>query len=507
MKASFLFWIAISPIVCLVLSLGVLKLKSHAACAGTMGLTAVLAVVFWDMSLANTGSALLEGCALAFWPIIWVTIAAIFTYNVSLRTGSMEKITLMLSGITTDRRILVVLLAWGFGGFMEAIAGYGTAVAIPAGILTSLGFNPLFSVVVCLVANTSPTAFGAVGVPLITLASVTDMDVLSLSFTVAIQLLLPILIIPFVLVLFTDRRIRALKETGIAALFAGAGFGIPQLFVAKHVGPELAALLGSIVSMSLTILAIPLCGKKEQQRPAALPAAECLKACGAFILVFVFVLLSSSLVPPIHAMLATIKTAVVIYTGEGAKPFSFPWLATPGSMIILATFLGARIQGMAFAKTVSLFAATVFQLRFSIMTVLSIVAFSKVFSYSGMVTDIALVLADISGSFYPVTAPLIGALGTFLTGSDTSANVLFGSLQKQVAENLSLEPYWIVAANTSGATLGKMISPQSIAVGAAAVGLSGSEGKILSITIRFCAGFIVLLGMVIYGGSTPQGLF
>ncbi len=508
MNPYLLFFIAIIPIVWLIISLGILKMKGYITCSITTLATVVLALVFWNMPPMDAATAVLEGFALAVWPILWVTVAAVFLYNVSAKTGSMEKIKIMLSGISTDKRVLVVLLAWGFGGFMEAIAGYGTAVAIPASILITMGFNPFTAVVVCLIANTAPTAFGAIGIPVITLANLTELNPITLSYTITIQLLLLITIIPFLLIFIVDRSFKAIKEVGAVALFGGLGFAVPQIFITLYLGPELAALLGSIVSMLMTVLAVKLFVKKEpaKNNSEKISKKEAFMACFTFILVFLFILLSSSLVPPVSHALAAIKTSVVIYTGEGAKPFTFPWIATPGSMIIIATFIGGLIQGFNFGRILKIFWETIVQLRFTIITILSIVAFSKVLGYSGMVTDIATVVASATNIFYPAIAPLIGALGTFLTGSDTSSNVLFGTLQKQVAENLSMSPNWLAAANTAGATAGKMISPQSIAVGAAATGLSGSEGKILNEVLKYCTFFIIVLGIIVFVGSLVPAL-
>ncbi len=217
-----------------------------------------------------------------------------------------------------------------------------------------------------------------------------------------------------------------------------------------------------------------------------------------FILVFVFIILTSPLFPAINKGLSQIQTTLYIYTGAHAKPFTFLWLATPGTLIIIATFIGGLIQGAKFSEIVSVLVKTIKQMSKSAITIIAIVAMAKIMGYSGMIKSIAVVLVAVTGSYYPLISPIIGALGTFVTGSDTSSNVLFGGLQVEVAKTLGLNPYWLAAANTGGATAGKMISPQSIAVATAATGLVGAEGKILNATIKFCIVYVIVLGIMAY---------
>lgn len=246
MNEYFLFCFAIVPVIFLIVSLGALKVPAHKACSITLLITFLLSIFLFKMKITNAITAVLEGSLIALWPIMIVIIAAIFTYNLSLETKSMDKIKMMLSSITSDQRIQVLILAWGFGGFLEAVAGYGTAVAIPASILASLGFNPLFAAVICLIANTVPTAFGAVGIPVITLAQILDLNIFDLSYAVSIQLVLFIIIVPFILVIMTKQSIKGLKGVFFITLMSGLSFAIPQVLVAKYLGAQLPALIGSI---------------------------------------------------------------------------------------------------------------------------------------------------------------------------------------------------------------------------------------------------------------------
>ncbi len=502
MDTILLFAIAIVPIVWLITALGFLKLPAMHACLGALAGTAVLSLLVWKMSALTMLSAVFEGIALALWPIMLVIIAAIFAYNLSIHTKSMETIKKMLSGISSDRRIQVLILAWGFGGFLEAVAGYGTAVAIPAGILAALGFQPVFAAVICLIANTVPTAFGAVGIPVTTLAKVTGLDVMPLSYTIGLQLLLFIVIIPFALVIITTKSFKGLKGVVGITLASGVAFAVPQMLAAKYLGAELPALLGSICSMGVTILLAKYFYKdKQNSAPSGISLKQGVIAWIPYILVFVFIILTSPLFPAVSEFLGQVKTSVVLYLGEGASPSVFKWIATPGTLMILAAVLGGLIQGARLKEIVKVFGKTLKQLWRSTVTVMSIVAMAKVMGYSGMITSIAVVLVKVTGAYFPFIAPAIGSLGTFLTGSDTSSNVLFGSLQVEVAKSTGVDPYWLAAANTSGATAGKMISPQSIAVATSATGLVGSEGKIFIQSLKFCLGYVVVLGVLVLVGS------
>jgi lactate permease len=507
-----LFLLAVLPIAWLMISLGVLKIPAHKACTSVLGIALIEAIIFWKMPALNAFTAALEGVVMAVWPIALIIIAAIFTYNLALHTKSMDTIKNMLAGITTDRRIQVLILAWGFGGFLEAVAGYGTAVAIPASILAALGFDPIFAAVICLIANTVPTAFGAIGTPVISLAKIANIDVNVLSYYVGIQLVLFIVLIPLALVLITTKSLKGLKGVVGISLASGLAFAIPEVLAAKFMGAELPALLGSVCSMAVTILiAKRMNTKAKMKNEVALDEVavttgkisfkEGILAWLPYILVFVFIILSSQLVPFIYKPLSQIKSSVMIYAGAGAKPYDIKWIATPGTLIIIATVLGGLIQGAKIRDIIMVFGKTCKQLTKSTITVIAIVAMAKVMDYSGMIRNLAEMLVKITGSYYPMFSGLIGALGTFVTGSDTSSNVLFGRLQTEVAASINVNPIWLAAANTSGATAGKMISPQSIAVATAATGLAGAEGKILSKTLKFCVGYVIVLGILVYIGS------
>ena len=503
-----LFAIAMIPVLWLIISLGVLKMPAHKTCSFTVILTLIIAMICWRMKFIDGITATVEGMAIALWPILLVIVAALFTYNLAVETKTMDVIKTMLSSITTDKRIQVLILAWGFGGFLEAVAGYGTAVAIPASILASLGFNPLFAAVICLLANTVPTAFGALGIPVTTLATVTGLEVVHLSYVTSIQLAGFIVLIPFLLVILTEKSIKALKGVVGITLVSGITFAVPQVFIAKYLGADLPALVASICSMACTILMAKAMNKeKVETKEDKIGLKEGILAWLPYILLCGLILIASPLVPSINSLLAKASSNIHIYTGDATSTTAFSWINTPGMMILIATFIAGLIQKLKFTYMLDVLKRTVIQLKTSFITIMSIVAISKIMSHSGMTSSISFGLCAITGSFYPLIAPLLGAIGTFVTGSDTSANILFGALQTEAAKSLSIDPYWIAAANTAGATAGKMISPQSIAIATSATGLIGSEGKILSTTVKYCLGYVIILGLIVYFGGGVLTLF
>ena len=508
MNDYMLFAIAMIPVLWLIVSLGVLKMPAHKTCSFTVILTLAIAIICWRMKFIDGITATVEGMAIALWPILLVIVAALFTYNLAVETKTMDVIKKMLSSITTDKRIQVLILAWGFGGFLEAVAGYGTAVAIPASILASLGFNPLFAAVICLLANTVPTAFGALGIPVTTLSTVTGLEVVHLSYVTSIQLAGFIVLIPFLLVILTEKSIKALKGVVGITLVSGITFAVPQVFIAKYLGADLPALVASICSMACTILMAKAMNKeKVETKEDKIGLKEGVLAWLPYILLCGLILIASPLVPSINSLLAKASSNIHIYTGDATSTTAFSWINTPGMMILIATFIAGLIQKLKFTYMLDVLKRTIIQLKTSFITIMSIVAISKIMSHSGMTSSISFGLCAITGSFYPLIAPLLGAIGTFVTGSDTSANILFGALQTEAAKSLSIDPYWIAAANTAGATAGKMISPQSIAIATSATGLIGSEGKILSTTVKYCLGYVIILGLIVYFGGGILTLF
>ena len=503
-----LFLIALSPILWLVLALSVLKMPGHKACP--LALVAALAAALFaeNMSIVNAATAVLEGVALACWPILLVIIAAIFTYNLSLHTKGMETIKRMLTSVSTDRRVLILLIGWGFGGFLEGMAGFGTAVAIPASMLAGIGINPLLSAGVCLIANSVPTAYGSIGIPLVTLGNVTGIDPMELAKYTCLQLAPLTLLCPILMVIVTGKSLKALKGVGLLVIASGLGFLIPELFVAFFMGPELAVVAGSIGAMASIVLCAkltkiddPVYRLAGMEQTDTINVKQGIIAWLPFILIFCLLLLTSKLIPAIHDPLNLVKTSVLIYTGSDATPYTFTWLATPGVLILLSAFIGGYVQKASLGEMCSVLGTTIVNLRNTILTIITVIATAKVMGYSGMTHQIAETAVGATGTMYPFIAAFIGSIGTFITGSATSSCVLFGKLQTDASLAISAPSAWVTAANAAGACAGKMISPQSIAIAVAAIGVAGCDSKLLKFAVKIYIPFVIAMGIIVYFGQ------
>ncbi len=504
--------IAAAPIIWILFGMLKLQLPSYKTGLIALAMVALSALLIWKMPAGLLIQSVVEGVMLGLFPIIWVIFAAIFTYNLLVKSGAMEKIKRMLSSISTDPRAQVIIIAFAFGGFMEATAGFGTAVAIPVTILISMGFEAELAAVLCLVANTVPVAFGVVGIPVITLAQLTGLPLGEVSFNTALQLLPLSVVLPLILVIITTGRIRDVKGMIPAAVVSGITFAAGQTLVAWAVGPELAAVVGSILALAASVVCVRLQGnKKVWQFPGRIQTGaekgpkvglvEGLKAWSPYIFILVFVL-ATRLLPALSFLnKAPFTVKRLFYTGKGGSPMSFQLLSNPGTIILIAAILGGLIQRVSFKDILSVGWMTLKQITKTTVTVLTIIPLSKVMGYSGMISVISTGLTNVTGSFFPLISPFIGALGTFITGSDTSANALFGELQRQTAQQIGSSPAWLAASNAAGATIGKMISPQSIAIAVSAIGLPELEGKIMKRTLKYAVVFVVVLGIIVYAGN------
>lgn len=473
--------LALTPIIWLIVALAILKLPAWKATSVAAIGSFIIAITYFQADPMIMVSGALEGAALAIWPILLVITAAIFVYNLVVHTKAMETIKTMLSSVTSDMRVLALLLAWGFGAFMEGMAGFGTAVAIPAAMMVAVGFNPLKSIVACLVANSVPTTFGSIGIPATTLASLTGLDPVHLGTFISVQLFLLNVIAPFFVVMIIGGGLKALKGVFLVTLLSGLALAVPEVLINKFVGPELSVISASIVIMAVIVICAKLLPtndaayKIKQAEAPKVSAGEGIIAAMPFILIFVLLLLTSKLFPAINGPLASIKTSVPIYQGEGAKPYTFVWVATPGIMIFIAGIFGGLTQKAGLGEIFGTLGNTVKNLKFTYLTIITVVMTAKLMTYSGMTIEIANALVAATGTLYPAFSPLVGALGAFLTGSGTNANVLFGPLQ--IASAQSLDPtnwedlgFWLAAVNSGAAGIGKMLSPQSIAISIGAVG-------------------------------------
>ena len=509
-----MFMLALSPILWLVIALSVIKMSAWKACLIALVISLAAGMGVWQMEQIRAVESVLEGVALACWPILLVIVAAIFTYNLTLQTKAMDTIKDMLTSVSHDKRVLILLIAWGFGGFLEGMAGFGTAVAVPAGMLAGIGINPILSVSVCLIANSVPTAYGSIGIPLVTLANVTAIDPVQLATFTSIQLGVLTLLCPWLIVITAGGGMKALRGMSMMCLGAGVAFLLPELALSMFVGPELAVVAGAILTMG----AIVFIAKKfpvddeefamPTQAGKSISTSKAINACLPFILIFIFLLFTSKLVPPINSFLMQFKSAVPIYNGEGGTPYTFVWINTPGVLILLASFIAGSKQGATFGEMVKLLGSTINGLKFTMITIIAVIATAKVMGYSGMTNQIADTAVEFTGAAYPAIAAFLGSVGTYITGSATSSCVLFGKLQVMASQAIGASEAgqaWVAAANATGACAGKMISPLTIAIGSAAIGVKGADAQLLAFAVKIYIPFIIFMGLVVYFGLSIVG--
>jgi len=507
-----MFLAGLAPILWLIIALSVFKLPAWQACSVALVISFLVAFQVFKMPFNDTFTAALEGTALACWPILHVIIAAIFTYNLSVYTKGIDTIKEMLNSVSTDERVIVLLIAWGFGGFLECMSGFGTAVAIGASMMASIGINPISAIAVCLLANSVPTAYGSIGLPLTTLAELTGFDAAQIATFATIQLGAIMIIVPFLIVLTFGKSLKALNGMIGMCLVAGFGFFIPALGAAYFMGSGLAGVAGSIFSMGLIVVyakVFPVKNpeyeiKSVEDKPE-ITFKKGLIAWLPFILIFFFLMITSKLFPPIHDFLSQVKTSLVIYSGEGASLFTFTWIVTPGTLILLSAIISGFVQKATVDDMIHVFIRTIKTLVPTFITIITIIGTARIMGYSGMTTTIAEATVAATGLMYPFISPLIGSVGSFITGSATTSCVLLGKLQADSSLAIGASETvqaWMAAANATGACVGKILSPQSIAIGVAAVGIRGGvEGQLMKFAVKVYVPFIVMMGFIIYYGQ------
>ena len=470
--------LAVIPVLLLIILMAFFKMSGDKSSIISLIVTMLIALFGFAFSVDNLFYSFLYGALKAVSPILIIILMAIFSYNVLLKTEKMEIIKQQFASISTDKSIQVLLLTWGFGGLLEAMAGFGTAVAIPAAILISLGFKPIFSATVSLIANSVATAFGAIGTPILVLAKETNLDVLHLSTNVVLQLSVLMFLIPLVLLFLTDSKLKSLPKNIFLALLVGGVSLASQYVAAKYMGAESPAIIGSILSIIVIVIYGKLTASKEEKTRKSL---------------------TSPLFPGLrHTLENNWITRISLPINASTVNYTISWLTHAGVLLFIGTFIGGLIQG---AKVKDLFIVlwnTVKQLKKTFITVICLVGLSTIMDSSGMIAVIATALATATGSLYPLFAPVIGCLGTFITGSDTSSNILFGKLQASVAGQIHVSPDWLSAANTVGATGGKIISPQSIAIATSAGNQQGKEGEILKAAIPYALIYVAITGIIVY---------
>ncbi len=477
------------PLILLFAGLTATTFKSHVVTLAGLAVTALLAFLVWKTPAGRLVLSAAEGALIALVPIVWVILAAVFTYFAAVESGAMATVREILITLSPDRNIQAVIIAYCFGGFLEGVAGFGTAVTIPTAILITMGFSPINAAVIALVANSVPVAFGALGIPVIVLAQITGLDLTTLTRYVALQILPFGILLPVVIALISNGGFRGIGPSLPEVCTLGLLFGGIQTMTAFWLGPELVAVLGALGALVLYVAWKVLAGrwKAEENRKKLLVALS------SYIILLALVLMTRLL--PLDFLK---QPPFALVLPLGVNPVQIEWLTTPGTLLFVSALAGSWLQGLPARTMLRIFSQCVDRIKWSAWTIVNIVALAKIMGYSGMVASTATMLAALSGKAYPLLAPGLGAVGTFVTGSDTASNILLGELQRETAKQIGADVPWICASNTSGATAGKMISPQSISVAAATVGLQSEERTIVRTTLLYCVGYSILMGIFIY---------
>jgi lactate permease len=501
--------IAVVPIVFIFWALIVKKMKGYQASMIATVIAMLIAVLVYGMPVKLALLSCANGALYGLFPICWIVITAVFLFNVTVKSGQFEVIKLFMASITPDRRLQALLIAFSFGSFLEGTAGFGAPVAITAAMLVGLGFDPLYAAGICLVANTAPVAFGAIGIPITVASQVTSIPEMSISQMVGRTLPLLSITLPFYLVMLIA-GFRKAKEVLPAILVSGISFALLQWFVSNFLGPALPDVIAGIGSIVCLVIFLKFWKPKNTWRfpKESVPTinsdenykgGQMLRAWSPFILLTLMIVAWG--MPPIKELLNSVGQVQFEFPGlhnmimdkDGkALPhiFKFNYLSASGTAILLSAIVAIPLTGLRFGDGINIFLSTLKQLRFPILTIASVLAFAYLVNDSAITITIAQALAN-TGLLFPFFAPLLGWIGVFITGSDTSANAVFGKLQATTATSIGVDPVLTVSANVSGGVVGKMISPQSIAVAAAAGNLVGRESELFRFTVKHS--FIMLL--------------
>ena len=520
--------LAALPVVVMLVGLGFLHLKAHIAAGAGLVCALLIAIVVYGMPADMAGRAAVFGGLTGLLPIGWIVLNIIFLHQLTEQNGSFKILQDSIAGITEDRRIQLLLIAFAFGAFFEGAAGFGTPVAVTAAILIGLGFSPLAASGLSLIANTAPVAFGALGTPVITLAKVHGYDVMEVTAMVGRQLPFFSVLVPFWLIwAFAGRK--AMMEIWPAILVTGLSFAIPQYLVSNFIGPELVDIIAAIVSMGCLIgflrvwqprtiwRSTSLKGRDTSEDATAQPRAVVAHARAdvirawtpwAILTVFVFIwglpsvkaALNGLFAPSfpmtgLHNMIEKVPPVVPQPTKEGAV-YVLNLLSATGTGILLSAIVGGLVMKYSPLGLIKQFFKTIWLVRFSLLTIVLMLALGTLTRYSGTDTTLGLAFAN-TGVLYPFFGTMMGWLGVALTGSDTASNVLFGGMQKVAAEQLGLSPNLMGAANSSGGVMGKMIDAQSIVVASTATRWFNHEGDILRYVFFHSVALACLMGIFV----------
>lgn len=534
--------IALIPIIFFFLALAVFRLKGSLAGTITVILALLVALFLYQMPVTLALSSAIYGFFYGLWPIAWIIIGAVFLYKVTVKTGQFDIIRSSILSLTEDQRLQMLLVGFAFGTFLEGAAGFGAPVAITAALLVGLGFKPLYAAGLCLIVNTAPVAFGAMGIPIIVAGQVSGVETHAISQMVGRQLpfIVPIVLVWIMAIMDGWRGVR---ETFPAIVVGGGSFAIAQFLTSNYIGPELPDITAAIASLiSLTLLfkvwqpkhvfrfENQVDGKNQMGDTTSVSAplptihyspAQIIKAWMPFAILTAMVslwsikpfkdlfvkgkdghpdgalvdMVMSINVPYLHNAVQKLPPVVTKIT-DYAAIYKFDWFSATGTAIVLAAIISIVMLKMRPKEALSTFGETVKELRTPIYSIGMVLAFAFIANYSGLSATLALALAH-TGKAFTFFSPFLGWLGVFLTGSDTSANALFAALQATTAQQIGVPEVLLVAANTSGGVTGKMISPQSIAIACAATGLVGKESDLFRFTVKHSIIFTIMMGALI----------
>jgi lactate permease len=509
--------VAALPIFTLLFLLGILRRPAWIAALSGLGATVLVAVFLYGMPLGKVVGATTYGAAFGLFPIGWIVIWAVFLYRLTLDTGKFESIKHSIGSLTSDRRLQALLIAFAFGAFVEGAAGFGTPVAVASAMLAGLGFSPFYAAAICLLANTAPVAFGSIAIPIVTLAGITGLPLDRLSAGVG-RICAPVsLIVPAYLILVMGGW-KALRPVLPAALLCGVSFAGMQFVISNFVGPQLTDLIASLTAIVALVLLFLVWKPKDLARaqPSSTTAAvrpsagQILLAWSPYLLLVACVLLwgykpmqgpLNSVTVPIpwpglHNLIARMPPVVARVSPYPAV-FSLNWLSASGTSCMIATLLTGLLLRIPPVQFLKILGSTLRQLAFSLITLAAVLGLAFLMNYCGATATLGLAFAA-TGASFPFFSALLGWMGVFLTGSDTSANALFGNLQVVTASRLGLNPVLMAASNSAGGVMGKMISLSSIAVATCATGMAREEeAKLFRFTLRHSLLLASVIGLIV----------
>jgi lactate permease len=540
------------PILTLFVLLGVLKIRAWVSALAALAVAILIALIVYSMPVGQALLSASEGATFGFFPILWIVINAIWIYNLTVATGHFDVLRRSFAGVSPDMRIQAVIIAFCFGALLEALAGFGTPVAISAVMLIALGFPPLKAATVSLIANTAPVAFGALAIPIVTLAEITSgvsndprLSIDTLGSMVGRQTPILAVFVPLVLVGVVDGR-RGLRQAWLPAVVAGGVFGVVQFIASNYISVTLTDIFASLLSMAAMVVLVRFWHPVESpdlhsasddevasakgggdsgstapgraatatrvsQESGGDSRADIARAYAPYLIIVAIFSIAN---------ITTIKDALAkapwyyefqwpgldVRSTSGdplsSLTFAFGWLSAAGTLLVIAGLLTLLVLRVSPSQALKAYVGTLVQLRTAILTVMGVLALAYVMNQSGQTTTLGFFLAG-AGSSFVVLSPILGWLGVSVTGSDTSSNALFGALQVQTATKAGLDPVLLAAANSSGGVMGKMLSPQNLAIAAAAVGMAGREGEIFRKVLGWSLLLLVLVCVLVTLQATP----